>query len=47
MVEPANAPFIIDAAGTFSCFECYRLGKRDEIRYEPLEVIKDISNRLK
>jgi len=40
MVEVAYSPFIIDAAGTFSCFQCYQSGNRSEIKYEALEVIK-------
>tara|TARA_R100001460_G_scaffold26674_1_gene54018 strand:- start:555 stop:698 length:144 start_codon:yes stop_codon:yes gene_type:complete len=47
MVEVAHSPFIIDAAGTFSCYQCYQTGNRDKIRHEPLEVIKDISKKLK
>jgi len=45
MVEVLNSPFIVDAAGTFSCYECYRTGNRSEIRFEPKRITVDIRRR--
>jgi hypothetical protein len=47
MVEVVHAAFIVDANGTFSCWDCYANDNRSEIKFDPKKVTVEMKGKLK